>query len=243
METCRSVAVADPMDFSEHRTGIHKHFRMIAISEHLRNHGYDPRLHRHTSIPGIWAKLRTLYNLDLIDERENSFAYEDPEKYIDFVLPNSFEEDMLKRVLRDPEDGSQAASSPPRLRFSQSPEPPSSATPKPAKGKKADVNKRRGSTVEDTDEARTSPANSPKPARRGRGGNRIVGRMKAESRSRNQSKETTAEEDNDEQETEEVGDEDEDAEEEEDGTPSGKATKLAKSKPDTSTTRKSKRKR
>ena len=49
--------------------GMHKHFRMIAISQHLRNHGYTSAKDDHTRIPGIWQKLGKLYNLDALDER------------------------------------------------------------------------------------------------------------------------------------------------------------------------------
>ena len=54
------------------RVGMHKHFRMIAISEYLQNHGYNgyglPH-NSHTTIPGIWEKLGSLYNLDVLDAR------------------------------------------------------------------------------------------------------------------------------------------------------------------------------
>lgn len=48
---------------------MHKHFRMIAISENLRNHGYTAAKDDHTRIPGIWEKLKGLYNLEALDER------------------------------------------------------------------------------------------------------------------------------------------------------------------------------
>lgn len=48
---------------------MHKHFRMIAISQHLRNHGYTSSKDSHTRIPGIWQKLGSLYNLEALDER------------------------------------------------------------------------------------------------------------------------------------------------------------------------------
>lgn len=51
---------------------MHKHFRMIAISENLKAHGYNgyqsPDL-AHTRIPGIWNKLGSLYNLEALDIR------------------------------------------------------------------------------------------------------------------------------------------------------------------------------
>ena len=50
-------------------SGMHKHFRMIAISENLRNHGYTAAKDDHTRIPGIWEKLKGLYNLEALDER------------------------------------------------------------------------------------------------------------------------------------------------------------------------------
>lgn len=48
--------------------GMHKHFRMIALSQHLRNHGYTSSNDEHTRIPGIWAKLESLYNLEALDQ-------------------------------------------------------------------------------------------------------------------------------------------------------------------------------
>lgn len=54
---------------------MHKHFRMIAISENLRNHGYTSSRDDHTRIPGIWEKLNSLYNLEALDERVCSGVY------------------------------------------------------------------------------------------------------------------------------------------------------------------------
>jgi len=219
---------------------------MIALSEHLRNHGYDPRIEKHTSIPGIWAKLSTLYDLDVIDERENSFEYEEPKKYVEFQLPLDpyFQEKTLDRSHRIGSDAPSSPSSPPQLQLSDSSSPEPETVPK--KRKRAEtISKQRASTVDDTD-ATTTPAHSPpKSTRSGRGTNKAVGRMKAESRSRQESKDTTADEDEDAEETEEVGEDDEpDAEEEEDGTLSPKAAKPGpKAKATSTTTRKSKRKR
>lgn len=42
---------------------------MISISENLRNHGYSSPQNAHTRIPGIWEKLGTLYNLEMLDAR------------------------------------------------------------------------------------------------------------------------------------------------------------------------------
>ncbi|OAA61426.1 CT20 family protein [Cordyceps fumosorosea ARSEF 2679] len=100
--------------------GMHKHFRMIAISEHLRNHGFDPDLHQHTRIPYIWQKLRAYYNLDLIDDRENIDDEDDEgERYIDFVLPHDdFIMPMMHRAIADP---SEAPTSPAQLDVSPPP--------------------------------------------------------------------------------------------------------------------------
>ena len=46
--------------------GMHKHVRMIALSQHLRSHGHREL---HTSTKGIWVKLGSLYNLKTLDER------------------------------------------------------------------------------------------------------------------------------------------------------------------------------
>jgi MRG-binding protein len=214
---------------------------MIALSEHLRNHGYDPTIEKHTRIPGIWEKLGTCYNLPVIDDRENSFEYDYQDKYLEFKLPEEdYDESTFMRGQRRAD--SETPSSPPRLGRSPSPVPQGGR-----KCKRADTvtTKNRGSTVDDTDDTRTSPANSPPPkmTRAGRNTNRSMERVKAESSSRQQSKDTMTEDEGAE-ETEEAGEDDEQDAEEEDGTPSPKASKAAlKAKTDAPPTRKSKRKR
>lgn len=76
MEACRFVLGAPKLSgYFQVKTaltkseGMHKHFRMIAISQHLRNHGYTSAKDDHTRIPGIWEKLGKYYNLDALDER------------------------------------------------------------------------------------------------------------------------------------------------------------------------------
>lgn len=49
--------------------GLHKHFRMLAISDYLKSQGYAPSTAEHMRIPGIWKKLGSLYNLEALDER------------------------------------------------------------------------------------------------------------------------------------------------------------------------------
>ncbi|KAF7544514.1 hypothetical protein G7Z17_g9895 [Cylindrodendrum hubeiense] len=134
--------------------GMHRHFRMIAISEHLRNHGFDPDLYPHTRIPYIWQKLRTYYNLEVIDERENFDEDETEDRYTEFSLPREqFLESMLQRAIADP---SEAASSPPQLELSPVPSPPK-------KRKRGDtVSKTRGTSVEDTEEGTDAQSPAPK---------------------------------------------------------------------------------
>ncbi|OJD15867.1 hypothetical protein AJ78_03920 [Emergomyces pasteurianus Ep9510] len=122
--------------------GMHKHFRMLAISEHLISQGYVAPNNQHTRIPGIWKKLGTLYNLAGLDERESSLATDgsgdsEPaqEPYCPFQLPyDEYGEMMFERRLA-PEGTSS---------------PPMSLT----------GGSGRASTIADTDESRSSPAPS-----------------------------------------------------------------------------------
>jgi MRG-binding protein len=225
---------------------MHKHFRMIALSEYLRNHGYDPTVDKHTRIPAVWEKLGTLYNMDIIDAREDSFDDDEGESnFVDFELPGEdYGRELFMRGKRSP---SEAPSSPPRLERSPSPLP----TRKRTRGDTVTAPKTRASTVDDTDEARTSPARSPpgKTTRSGRSTTRAMERTKAQSSSRPRSKDTTMDEDDGEEETEETAEDDEHEAEEEDGSVSPKASKAAsKAKGDpaaktSNPSRKSKRKR
>ncbi|TVY86860.1 Chromatin modification-related protein [Lachnellula willkommii] len=202
--------------------GMHKHFRMIALSEHLRNHGYDPTAEKHTRIPGIWKKLRTLYNLDILDERENSFDYEDgDDKFLEFKLPVEYEETMFMKGKRG---SSEPPSSPSELDRSPSPQ----GARKRKRGDTVTQKNMRASTVEGTDEPRTSPIHSsppPKTTRTGRSTNKSMGRVKADSSSRQPSKDTTMDEEEATEGTEEGGDDDE---AEEEGTPSQASPKASK---------------
>jgi MRG-binding protein len=227
---------------------------MIALSEHLRNHGYDPKIERHTRIPGIWEKLGTLYNLEVIDERENSFDYADADtiekKYLEFSLP---EEDFGEMMWTKGMAPSNADSSPSRLNgASELPEPSK-------KRKRADTvttNRARASTIEDTDEPKSSPAPSSaaKPGRHLKSGKRSSSRLKGESSDRHASKDTTVDDmDEKAEETAEVLEADENEHEEadaNDGSPSpttsriaGKAVKGGTQNRAPSTTRKSTRRK
>ncbi|KAK0718213.1 chromatin modification-related protein EAF7-domain-containing protein, partial [Lasiosphaeria miniovina] len=97
-------------------TGMHKHFRILAISEHLRNHGFDPDMLPHTRVSGMWAKLREFYDLDAVDEREyNMDPLEEegrPRRYLDFSLPWEEYGDLMIEKRHAPP--SAAPSSPPQ---------------------------------------------------------------------------------------------------------------------------------
>jgi hypothetical protein len=210
---------------------------MIALAAFMRNHGYDPDIDHHTRIPGIWSKLGTMYNLDLIDEQENS-QFDEEERFLDFELP--FEDFGRDQFMRGKRSGSPSenASSPARL--NRSPTPPRKRT-----RRETITNRNRASTVEDTDEPKTSPPNSPssKLTRRGRGTTRTSGRTKAESSSRAPSKDTAMEDEEAEEaeETEEAVEEDDEDEDDGDGTASERPRRRGKT--DAPTIRKSKRKR
>ena len=45
---------------------MHKHFRMLSLSNYVKNSGFNEE---HTRPEGIWQKLETLYNLKTLDER------------------------------------------------------------------------------------------------------------------------------------------------------------------------------
>ena len=106
----------------------------------------------HTTIPGLWTKLRSLYNLPVLDEREDSIMHSSSdengspgERYCPYELADNEYAAMKfdKRI---------------NLNGSKSP---------------ALLNSRRESTIADTDEARSSPA----PGGRGGRATRLGGRI------------------------------------------------------------------
>ncbi|CAG8907897.1 unnamed protein product [Penicillium egyptiacum] len=125
--------------------GIHKHFRMLAISDYLKSQGYAPSTAEHMRIPGIWKKLGSLYNLEALDEREDSVITDvndddegSGEMYCTFELPYDEYGDMMFER---------------RLAMEESLSPVTSRASRAG-------GSRRGSTVADTDEPRSSPAPS-----------------------------------------------------------------------------------
>lgn len=213
--------------------GMHKHFRMIAISEHLRNHGFDPDHYKHTRIPFIWQKLRTYYNLDMIDERENFEDEDEPEdKYKEFSLPRAdFYEAMMQRAIADP---SEAPTSPAQLDLDAEVKAPAVAaapaaasTPvnssPPKKRKRGETTSRTRATSsarEDTEDVTDAQS----PATRSVRGSTARGRTRASNSVAKADKadkaETTEEEEDEDEEDdgeEEEGDDDDDEEEGEGG--------------------------
>ncbi|ATY64455.1 CT20 family [Cordyceps militaris] len=205
--------------------GMHKHFRMIAISEHLRNHGFDPDVHQHTRIPFIWQKLRAYYNLDLIDDRENvEDDDDDDERYLDFALPyDDYLEPMMHRAIAAP---SEAPTSPPQLDLSSPPPPPprrrshnsgSGRRKRPRESSKAAAASR-ATDPDDTEDGTDAPASpAPKQTRGGRGRTRAASKV--------EKAETTEEEEPDEDDDDETDGGDDTSEEEESGTPVVKPTR------------------
>ncbi|KAJ5181875.1 hypothetical protein N7449_012022 [Penicillium cf. viridicatum] len=121
--------------------GLHKHFRMLAISDYLKSQGYAPSTAEHMRIPGIWKKLGSLYNLEALDEREDSVitdVNEDDEgsgeMYCTFELPYDEYGDMMFER---------------RLAMEESLSPVTSRASRAG-------GSRRGSTVADTDVWRTT---------------------------------------------------------------------------------------
>jgi MRG-binding protein len=130
--------------------GIHKHFRMIAIRDHLIQTGAINPEDSHTSTQGIWRKLGTLYDLEKLDEREDSVITEqgsasgskggsDGDDYWrEFELPREDFEALMWQKRFAPDGGSAFGSS--------RPQSPATVT-----------GTRRESTVAETDEGRSSP--------------------------------------------------------------------------------------
>ncbi|GAB1731644.1 hypothetical protein NU195Hw_g4130t1 [Hortaea werneckii] len=53
-------------------TGIHKHFRLLALHNFLLANNYIHKANAHTQPHGIWKKLQDLYDLEALDEREDA---------------------------------------------------------------------------------------------------------------------------------------------------------------------------
>ncbi|KAI4263830.1 MAG: hypothetical protein L6R42_001037 [Xanthoria sp. 1 TBL-2021] len=124
--------------------GVHKHFRMIALSQHLQSHGYTPSEHEHTRISGIWKKLGSLYNLEALDDRENAFSRASS--------PDGEESEMPSHQFTLPKDDYRKMMFERRLAPEGSSSPPASTRP-PSAGSTSMVATGRASTIEDTEAA------------------------------------------------------------------------------------------
>ncbi|KAI0165674.1 chromatin modification-related protein EAF7-domain-containing protein [Xylariaceae sp. FL1272] len=209
-------------------SGMHRHFRVIAISEHLRNHGFDPDVETHTRIPGIWKKLREFYDMDMIDERDNSFDYvmslggdEAPEEiYNDFELPpDEFHDLMWARAAADENepdnwsDGNEEVEEPTKKNTRKRKRGDTTTDAASVAG--STTAKTRASTVEDTDRD-TPVASSPlgRSTRGARSSKRAAAKAKAKESAES---EHEGEEDEDEAEKEDDEDEEKAEQEEADG--------------------------
>jgi MRG-binding protein len=183
---------------------------MIALSEYLRNHGYDAS---HTRIRGIWTKLRTLYNLEVLDERDNDFEYDPAIKdnwkpfSLDMDFENNWREYAEEMFMRGERKSSDSESSPNR-----SPSPQANRTRR--RGNTITVKTRSGTADDgdDVSQARSSPPPPIKASRTVRSNNKSTGRVGDTPKSRQSVEEESAvEEAEAESEEQEEGEEDEKA--------------------------------
>ncbi|KAF9099975.1 hypothetical protein BGX29_006860 [Mortierella sp. GBA35] len=93
--------------------GMHKHFRMVNLHKHFNKHSPTP-----CTISELWEKLGTMYDLQTLDEREDSGLFADEEeedvdsdgeeKEIsfknseEFVLPLHDYDHLVTEVFREP---------------------------------------------------------------------------------------------------------------------------------------------
>lgn len=138
--------------FDDFISGMHKHFRIIAIHNYMIGQGVVSSDDEHTTIPGLWTKLRSLYNLPILDEREDSIMHSSSDengsaggRYCPYELPDN-EYAAMKFDKRINLNGSK---SPALL---------------PSRGE---------STIADTDEPRSSPVPGARGGRATRRGGRI----------------------------------------------------------------------
>jgi MRG-binding protein len=97
---------------------------MISIHADMRSHGYATEDAPHTRIPGIWRKLHELFDLEILDERENAYLFsEEPDPAVhdeamnipEFELPeHDFGELMWHKRFQE-DDDSETTSSPPEF--------------------------------------------------------------------------------------------------------------------------------
>ncbi|KAJ4390027.1 DASH complex subunit ask1 [Gnomoniopsis smithogilvyi] len=198
--------------------GMHKHFRMLAISNYMRDWGYDSDIYTHVRIPGIWTKLSEFFNMPVIDDRENNMDAVDNPNYDDsfkpFDLPwDEYGDMIMQRAIADP---SEAPTSPAHSEKS----PTSSKKRKRGEPARAHTRKIRSSTVEDSEAENEEPSPAPKSTRGTRSAKRA-----ATKKAKTESPEVE-EHGEDEGEAEESEQDEESEEEEEEGeAPAAKTTR------------------
>lgn len=96
---------------------------MLAILELMKNHGVADT---NTEIPGIWRKIRQLYNLPGLDEREDApdEDVESPSPLPEFTLPEEEYGELMAQRRLDPQSTDSPLTTPRQV-------------PGPSKGKKA----------------------------------------------------------------------------------------------------------
>jgi hypothetical protein len=214
---------------------------MIAISEHLRNHGFDPDVETHTRIPGIWKKLREFYDMDMIDERDNSFDYvrslggdEAPEEiYNDFELPpDEFHDLMWTRAAADENEQDNWSNSeaegdntgPTKKSMRKRKRGDTTAADASSVAGSTTAKTRRSSTIDDTD--RDTPAVSSPVSRSARGAR---SQKRAAAKAKTEDVESEHDDDDDDEEDEEEGEEDNSDDEEEEEETEAPATRSNRS--------------
>lgn len=189
---------------------MHKHFRIMAVSNYLSTWGYDPNVYTHLRIPGIWEKLSEFFNMPVIDDRENNMDAADNPNYEDSFKPFDLPWDEYGELImqRAAAISSEAASSPPELDKS-----PAEKKRKRGEASGAHNAKTRSSTVEDSEAENEDPSPAPK-SRRGTRSTKRGASKKAKADSPEPDDGEDEEEDEDGSEEEEQSEEEEEEEEE-----------------------------
>lgn len=210
-KSCSRPPRDDPPLLTYGLAGMHKHFRMLAIAEYMRSHGYDPAIYTHLRIPGLWKKLNEFFNMPMIDDRENTMdVIQDPtydDQFKPFDLPwDEYGELIMQRAVADPNN--EGPSSPAELLKSPA------SSKKRRRGEPAGGHhpKTRSSTVEDSeaeneDVEEARPSSGRKSARSARSAKRAASKKVEEEEI--DEEEAEEEEESSEQEEEESEEEEE----------------------------------
>lgn len=192
---------------------------MLAISNYMRDWGYDSDVYSHVRIPGIWTKLSEFFNMPVIDDRENNMDAVDNPNYEDtfkpFDLPwDEYGDMIMQRAIADP---SEAPSSPARLEKS----PNLGKKRKRGEAAGSQNQKIRSSTVEDSEAENEEPS----PARKTTRGTRSAKRAATKSAKADSPEVEENEEDEEEEDEESEESEESEEEEEEEEAPAARTTR------------------